>query len=128
MSTSRSGVRGEPYGEPVQAWNRLCSGSCTPPPVKAVEIPKKGGRGVRVLGVPTVADRVVVYLYPEPEVEPVFHPHPTGTGRDGQLMTRSGAAGSGVGDTTGFSIWISSRSSLADHALVWKAVAHHTDR
>jgi retron-type reverse transcriptase len=35
-------------------WNRLCSGSYFPPPVKAVEIPKSGG-GVRVLGVPTAA-------------------------------------------------------------------------
>lgn len=38
-------------------WNRLSSGSYLPPPVKAVQIPKKSG-GVRVLGVPTVADRV----------------------------------------------------------------------
>jgi hypothetical protein len=38
-------------------WNRMSSGSYFPPPVKAVEIPKAGGRGVRVLGVPTVADR-----------------------------------------------------------------------
>jgi len=37
-------------------WNRLSSGSYFPPPVKAVEIPKPGGRGVRVLGVPTVAE------------------------------------------------------------------------
>jgi RNA-directed DNA polymerase len=36
-------------------WNRLSSGSYFPPPVKAVEIPKAGGTGVRVLGVPTVA-------------------------------------------------------------------------
>ena len=35
-------------------WNRLSSGSYFPPPVKAVEIPKPGGKGVRVLGVPTV--------------------------------------------------------------------------
>jgi RNA-directed DNA polymerase len=35
-------------------WNRLLSGSYFPPPVKAVEIPKPGGKGVRVLGVPTV--------------------------------------------------------------------------
>jgi RNA-directed DNA polymerase len=36
-------------------WNRLSSGSYFPPPVKAVEIPKPGGKGVRVLGVPTEA-------------------------------------------------------------------------
>ena len=58
-------------------WNRLSSGSYFPPPVKAVEIAKAGGKGVRVLGVPTVADRIaqtVVRLYLEPKVEPVFHP------------------------------------------------------
>ena len=36
-------------------WNRLSSGTYFPPPVKAVEIPKPGGKGVRVLGVPTEA-------------------------------------------------------------------------
>ena len=59
-----------------QIWNRMSSGSYFPPPVKAVEIPKAGGKGVRLLGVPTVADRVaqtVARLYLEPQVEPVFH-------------------------------------------------------
>ncbi len=58
-------------------WNRLSSGSYFPPPVRAVEIPKAGGVGVRVLGVPTVADRIaqtVVRMYLEPKAEPVFHP------------------------------------------------------
>ena len=56
-------------------WNRMCSGSYFPPPVKAVPIPKKTG-GVRVLGVPTVADRVaqtVVKLWLEPQLDPLFH-------------------------------------------------------
>jgi retron-type reverse transcriptase len=39
-------------------WNRISSGSYLPPPVRAVEIPKPQGDGVRVLGVPTIADRV----------------------------------------------------------------------
>jgi retron-type reverse transcriptase len=39
-------------------WNRMSSGSYFPPPVRAVEIPKPHGGGPRVLGVPTVADRV----------------------------------------------------------------------
>src|SRR6266853_1795305 len=39
-------------------WNRMSSGSYFPPPVKGVEIPKPHGGGVRLLGVPTVADRV----------------------------------------------------------------------
>ena len=59
-----------------KVWNRMSSGSYFPPPVRAVEIPKKAG-GTRTLGVPTVADRVaqtVVRLYLEPEVEPSFHP------------------------------------------------------
>jgi len=34
-------------------WNRMSSGSYFPGPVRAVEIPKKGG--TRVLGIPTAA-------------------------------------------------------------------------
>lgn len=56
-------------------WNRMSSGSYFPPPVKTVSIPKKTG-GARVLGVPTVSDRIsqmVVKLYLEPLLEPHFH-------------------------------------------------------
>ena len=56
-------------------WNRMSSGCYFPPPVKYVEIPKGNG-GIRVLGVPTVADRVaqmVVKLYIEPEIDRCFH-------------------------------------------------------
>ena len=55
-------------------WNRMSSGSYFPGPVRAVEIPKKGG--TRVLGIPNVVDRVaqtVVVLVLEPNVERVFH-------------------------------------------------------
>ena len=55
-------------------WNRLSSGTYFPPPVKGVAIPKKQG-GQRMLGVPTVSDRIaqmVVKLAFEPYVEPHF--------------------------------------------------------
>ena len=58
-------------------WNRLSSGSYFPPPVKAVEIPKPHGAGTRILGVPTIADRIaqtVVARRLEEKVEPIFHP------------------------------------------------------
>ena len=41
-------------------WNRMSSGSYFPPPVRAVEIPKPHGGGTRILGVPTVADRIAL--------------------------------------------------------------------
>lgn len=55
-------------------WNRMSSGSYFPPAVKAVPIPKKSG-GTRILGVPTVSDRIaqtVVKLALEPILEPGF--------------------------------------------------------
>ena len=56
-------------------WNRMSSGSYFPPPVKAVPIPKKSG-GVRVLGIPTVSDRIAqtaVKMWLEPQLDPIFH-------------------------------------------------------
>src|SRR5262250_1393422 len=57
-------------------WNRLASGSYFPPPVRTVAIPKHDG-GQRLLGIPTVSDRIaqtVVAMALEPVLEPVFHP------------------------------------------------------
>lgn len=55
-------------------WNRMSSGTYFPPAVKAVGIPKKDG-GTRILGIPTVADRIaqmVVKLEFEEKVENIF--------------------------------------------------------
>jgi RNA-directed DNA polymerase len=57
-------------------WNRMSSGSYFPPPVRAVSIPKKSG-GERILGVPTVSDRiaqVVVKQLIETDMEDLFLP------------------------------------------------------
>lgn len=56
-------------------WNRMSSGSYHPPSVLKVEIPKGDGK-TRILGIPTVSDRVaqtVVKQYLEPRLEPLFH-------------------------------------------------------
>jgi RNA-directed DNA polymerase len=77
-----SGVDGESlakFEEDLEAnlykiWNRMSSGSYFPPAVKAVSIPKKSG-GERVLGIPTVSDRIaqmVAKLHFEPLIEPHF--------------------------------------------------------
>jgi len=61
-------------GNLYKLWNRLSSGSYFPPPVKALAIPKKAG-GERILGIPTVSDRIaqmVVKLEFEPQVETLF--------------------------------------------------------
>jgi RNA-directed DNA polymerase len=59
-----------------KVWNRMSSGTYFPPPVRAVEIPKPHGDGVRLLGVPTIADRIaqtVVAMHLEERTEPRFH-------------------------------------------------------
>jgi RNA-directed DNA polymerase len=61
-------------GNLYKIWNRMSSGTYFPPPVRAVAIPKKSG-GERILGVPTVADRVAqvaVKQVIEPILEPIF--------------------------------------------------------
>ena len=55
-------------------WNRLSSGSYFPSATRTVAIPKKSG-GERMLGIPTVSDRIaqmVVKLKLEPVVDPIF--------------------------------------------------------
>ena len=74
------GVTLEMFGKDLEdnlykVWNRMSSGTYFPPPVRAVEIPKGSG-GTRVLGVPTVADRVAqtaAAMALEPRTEAIFH-------------------------------------------------------
>jgi Reverse transcriptase (RNA-dependent DNA polymerase) len=57
-------------------WNRMSAGSYMPGPVRAVEIPKDHGAGIRVLGVPNVVDRIAqtaVAKLLEEQLEPIFH-------------------------------------------------------
>ena len=61
-------------------WNRLSSGSYFPPAVREVAIPKGEGKE-RILGIPTILDRVaqdVIKQELEKIVEPKFHPNSYG--------------------------------------------------
>ena len=122
---------GDLKGNLYKLWNRMSSGTYFPPPVRAVEIPKAGGRGVRVLGVPTVADRVaqtVVKLYLEPEVEPLFHPDSYGY-RPGRSALDAVAT---CRERCWKRDWVIDLDIRAffdslDHELVLRAVSKHTD-
>jgi RNA-directed DNA polymerase len=63
------------HGNVYKIWNRMASGTYFPPAVRAVPIPKPNG-GTRILGVPTVGDRVAQTVVAEhlmARAEPVFH-------------------------------------------------------
>lgn len=111
-------------------WNRMSSGSYLPPAVKAVEIPKKNG-GTRILGIPTVADRIaqmVVKIHFEPKVEPYFHSDSYGY--------RPGKSAADALRITRQRCWrfnwvlefdIKGLFDNIDHELLMKAVRKHTD-
>ena len=74
-------------------WNRMSSGSYFPSPVKGVEIPKPHGGGVRLLGVPTIVDRIaqtVVAMYLEEGRNHGSTPTPTAIGRDESALDAVG--------------------------------------
>lgn len=111
-------------------WNRMSSGSYFPPAVKGVAIPKKSG-GIRMLGVPTVSDRIaqtVAAMVLEPLLEPVFHAdsygyRPGRSAHDALAVTRKRC-------------WqrdwvleydIRGLFDNIDHQLLLKALRHHCD-
>ena len=112
-------------------WNRMSSGSYFPGPVRAVEIPKDHGAGVRVLGVPNVADRIAqtaAAMLLEEKLEPIFHPdsygyRPGRSAHDALAVTRKRCwKQDWVVDLD-----IRAFFDSVSHDLLLKAVAHHTD-
>ena len=113
-------------------WNRMSSGSYFPPPVRAVPIPKAGGRGVRILGVPTVADRIAqtaAAMMLERRVEPIFHPdsygyRPRRSALDAVATCRKRC----WRNDWVIDLDIRAFFDSVDHELLLKAVERHTDQ
>lgn len=117
-------------GNLFKIWNRMSSGSYFPPPVRLVEIPKDNG-GTRPLGIPTVGDRVaqtVVKMVLEPKVEPVFHPDSYGY-RPGRSAIDAVAMARKRCWRADWVIDLDIKAFFENlgHALVERAVAHHTE-
>lgn len=111
-------------------WNRMSSGTYFPPAVKGVAIPKKSG-GQRMLGIPTVADRVaqtVVKMVIEPTLEEIFLPDSYGY--------RAGRSAHDAIAITRKRCWeydwvlefdIKGLFDNINHGLLMRAVEKHTD-
>jgi len=111
-------------------WNRMSAGSYFPAPVRAVEIPKDHGSGVRVLGVPNVGDRIAqtaAAMLLEEKLEPIFHPdsygyRPGRSALDALAVTRTRC----WKQAWAVDLDIRAFFDSVPHDLLLKAVAHHT--
>ncbi len=112
-------------------WNRMSSGSYFPGPVRAVEIPKDHGAGVRRLGVPNTVDRVAqtaAAMLLEEKLEPIFHPDSYGyrPGRSAHDALAVARKRCWKQDWT-LDLDVRAFFDSVPHDLLVKAVAHHTD-
>jgi len=118
-------------GNLYKLWNRMSSGSYMPGPVRAVEIPKDHGKGVRTLGVPNTADRVAqtaAAMLLEEKLEPIFHPDSYGY-RPGRSAHDALAVARQRCWKQDWVLDLDARAFFdsVPHDLMLKAVAHHTD-
>ena len=109
-------------------WNRLTSGTYFPRPVKEVSIKRKGG-GTRILGIPTILDRIaqeVVKAHLEPILEPLFHDSSFGyrKGRNAHQAVDA-ATRNAFQNNWAIDLDIKGFFDNIDHTLLLNAVKHY---
>lgn len=130
-AVSIAGFASDERNNLYKLWNRMASGSYFPGPVRAVEIPKDHGAGVRTLGVPNTADRVAqtaAAMLLEERLEPIFHPDSYGY-RPGRSAHDALAVARKRCWSKDWVLDLDIRAFFdsVPHDLLLKAVAHHTD-
>lgn len=114
--------------ELYKLWNRLTSGSYYPEAVKQVGIPKKDG-GQRMLGIPTILDRIaqeVVKRHLERIVEPKFHNSSFGYRPKRNVHQALAQANSNTyNHDFAIDLDIKGFFDSIDHELMMKAVKHY---
>jgi len=130
-AVSIAGFQDDERNNLYKLWNRMSSGSYMPGAVRAVEMPKDHGAGVRVLGVSNTADRVAqtaAAMLLQQRLEPVFHPNSYGY-RPGRSAHDTLAVARKRCWTQDWVLDLDIRAFFdsVPHDLVLKAVAHHTD-
>ncbi len=109
-------------------WNRLSSGSYFPPPVLEKSIPKEDG-SERVLGIPTVSDRIAqgaVKRFLEARLDGLFHPDSYGY-RPGRSAHQALTQCEKRCRTRGWVLEVDIEAFFdhVNHDLIIKALKHH---
>jgi RNA-directed DNA polymerase len=109
-------------------WNRLSSGTYFPMPVRQVAIAKSDG-GIRLLGIPTLLDRIaqeVAKHHLEKRVEPIFHNNSYGY-RPGRSCHDAVAQSNRHAFNHDFAIDLDIKGffDTIDHELLMKAVGYY---
>ena len=109
-------------------WNRLSSGSYLPPPVLEKSIPKEDG-SERILGIPTVSDRIAqgaVKRYLEARLDSLFHPDSYGY-RPGKSAHQALSQCEKRCRTRGWVLEVDIKAFFdhVNHDLIIKALKHH---